>query len=118
MLRTYTTAVASGVIRKRTSRMWIIFFMLVIVSWSINTVVVLKLKERYPKAYKDAGSPPLLWQGVAQQSFSLGFIGLGLYKEYELDANTLRWCNFYRYLNWLFLGVLGTFLFWWLLSLC
>ena len=97
--------------------MWLTVFVLVIVSWSINTIVVLKLREHCPKAYKDAGSPPLLWNGFSQQSFSLGFIGLGLYKEYDLDSNTMMWCNLYRYLNWLVLGALVAVLFWWVESL-
>jgi len=83
--------------------MWLIFPVVVLLA-AVNTVVLLKLKARYPEIYQEAGSPVPLCNGFSQWSFSLGFIGLRQFSEYTLDENTRLWCNIYFWLNWLSLA--------------
>ena len=81
--------------------MWVVFILTVIFLWVVDTIVVVKLQSNYPEAYKAAGSPPPLWQGISHLSFSQGFIGMGEYKLHNLDSVTMAWCRFYQICNWL-----------------
>lgn len=82
---------------------WVVFFVLLLLNWIVNTYLVLMLKKSDPAAYESAGKPLILINGFQQWSFSLGYIGLRQFKAQKLSSKINDWCNFYFFIHWVFM---------------
>ncbi len=72
----------------------------------MNFIVIRKLKKNHPKALDKGGSPSGLWNNTTNASFTLGYIGLRLYRHDKLDKNTLLWCNGLSVLVWVLFAII------------